>query len=338
MILVFEILLLFDATIAISDSSVGVTLNDVKEMNAHCDYLDNCEQSFRGGDDLSSYTCDCQSICVEYNTCCVDSEYRNATRIPTPRIDDECLRVYGRTDLSVYMIDKCKNRDIPSEPLCESSAEESNDPFLMIPVTSSVTGKIYKNYFCSLCNENINEDQIVFWNLRLTGKTQRVQDSTMPDMLYDTALNSWVVLEDDGSSTTISVKIEPIDFENIRKCKPMITACPKEWKDSSVKEKCEGNYMARIGFYEADNVTMRFYKNPHCALCNFEDLSKYQCDEGVIEIHEHVLDSTLFVKLFVLTNRRNKCEPDQVYDRFAKKCRCNSREFYMENGKCVSRS
>ncbi|GFU41892.1 uncharacterized protein NPIL_675411 [Nephila pilipes] len=96
--------------------------------------------------------------------------------------------------------------------------------------------------------------------------------------------------------------------------------------------------MARIGFYEADNVTMRFYKNPHCALCNSEDLSKYQCEESFIGIQEHALDSTLFVKLFLLTNRKNKCEPDQVYDRFAKKCRCNSRESYMENGKCVSRS
>ncbi|GFU17036.1 uncharacterized protein NPIL_521661 [Nephila pilipes] len=337
MILGFGILLVCGATIVIADSSAGVTLNDIKEMNAHCDYLDNCEQRFWIQDDLFSDSCECQSICVEYNTCCVDSEYRNATRLPTPRTDDECLPVHGRTDLYVYMIDKCKNRDIPSEPLCESSAEESNDPFLMIPVTSSATGKIYKNYFCAICNENVNEDQVAFWNLQLSGKTQRVQDSTMPNILYNTTLESWVVLEDDGSTTTVTVEIEPLDVGKIRKCKPMITACPKEWKDSSVKAKCEGNYMARIGFYEADNVTMRFYKNPHCALCNFEDLSKYKCEEGSIAV-PYFFDSTIFVKLFVLTDRGNKCEPDQVYDRFAKKCRCNSRESYMKNGKCASRS
>ncbi|GFT76752.1 uncharacterized protein NPIL_490611 [Nephila pilipes] len=337
MILVFEILLVCGATIVIADSSAGVTLNDIKELNVHCNYLDNCEQRFGGGDDLSLYTCDCHSICVEYNTCCLDSEYRNTTRLPTPRTDDECLRVYGTPDFFVYMIDKCKNRDIPSEPLCESSAEDSNDPFLMIPVTSSVTGKIYKNYFCALCNENINEYQVAFWDLQPTEKKQRVHNSTMANMMYDTALNSWVVLEDDGSTNTVTVETDYLDIHKIRRCQPMITACPKEWKDSSVKEKCEGNYMARIGFFGADNVTMRFYKNPHCALCNFENLSKYICRKSFFSVTYSVED-TIFVKLFILIDRGNKCESDQVYDRFAKKCRCNSREYDTENGKCVSRA
>ncbi|GFY67005.1 uncharacterized protein TNIN_307231 [Trichonephila inaurata madagascariensis] len=216
-------------------------------MGAHCEYLDTCDAFYRDSDELGSYTCDCKRICAEYNTCCVDSEFRNATLIPSPRTDDECLPVHLRTDLSTYMIDKCKNKDIPSESLCESSAEENNDPFLMIPVTSSVTGKTY-NYFCAICNENTHEDQLVFWNIRLTGKTQRIQNSSVPDMMYDTTVKSWVALEEDGSSTNVSIKIDPGFDLNVRKCKAMITSCPKEWGDVSVKEKCEGNYMARIGF------------------------------------------------------------------------------------------
>ncbi|GFU80934.1 uncharacterized protein TNCV_1276811 [Trichonephila clavipes] len=249
MILMLQVFMPLSNIAVLAGSSADVSVDDLKEMGAHCAYLDTCDAFFRNSDGLGSYTCDCKRICAEYNTCCVDSEFRNATLIPSSRTEDECLPVYGRRDLSAYMIDKCKNKDIPSESLCESSAEENNDPFLMIPVTSSVTGKTYKNYFCAVCNENTHEDQLVFWNINLIGRTERINNSSsVPDMLYDTTLKSWVVLEEDGSSTNVSIKIEP-DFDlNVRKCKAMITICPKEWKDVSVKEKCEGNYMARIGF------------------------------------------------------------------------------------------
>ncbi|GFQ86740.1 uncharacterized protein TNCT_73371 [Trichonephila clavata] len=333
MILMIQAFMLFSNNAVLAD----VTVDDLKEMGAHCVYLDTCDAFFRDSDDLGSYTCDCKSICTGYNTCCVDSEYRNATLIPSPKTEDECLPVYGRVDLSAYMIDKCKNKDIPSESLCGSSAEENNDPFLMIPVTSSVTGKSYKNYFCAVCNENTHEDQLVSWSISLSGKTERIKNSSsVPDMLYDTTLKSWVVLEEDGSSTNVSIKINPVPDLDVRRCKAMITTCPKEWDDLSVKEKCEGNYMARIGFEGVEK--MRWYKNPHCALCNFEDISKYKCEESFIGIKEHIFDSTLFVKLFVLTDRRNKCGPNLVYDRFAKKCRCNSRESFLRDGKCVSRT
>ncbi|GFY46326.1 uncharacterized protein TNIN_316981 [Trichonephila inaurata madagascariensis] len=339
-ILMLQVFTPFSNIAVLAGSSADVSLDDLKEMGAHCEYLDSCDVFFRDSDELGSYTCDCKRICVEYNTCCVDSEFRNATLIPSPRTEDECLPVYGRTDLSAYMIDKCKNKDIPSESLCESSAEENNDPFLMIPVTSTVTGKTYKNYFCAVCNENTHEDQLVFWNINLIGRTERIKNySSVPDMLYDTTLKSWVVLEEDGSSTNVSFKIGPgtdLDDLYVRKCKAMTTTCPKEWKDVSVKEKCEGNYMARIGFNGTEK--MRWYKNPHCALCNFEDISKHRCEESLITIKEHIFDSTLFVKLFVLTDRRNKCGAKFVYDRFAKKCRCNSRESFLKDGKCVSRT
>ncbi|GFR26464.1 uncharacterized protein TNCT_363031 [Trichonephila clavata] len=331
-----QVFMLFTTIVVFADSSADVSLNHLKEMGAHCEYLDTCDIFFRDSDELSSYTCDCKRICAEYNTCCVDSEFRNDTLIPTPKTKDECLSVYGRTDLSAYMIDKCKNKDIPSESLCESSADENNDPFLLIPVTSSVTGKTYKNYFCAVCNENTNEDQLVFWNIMLTGKTQRIRNSLVPDMMYDTAVKSWVVLEEDGSSTNVSIKIDPGYNLNVRKCKAMITTCPKEWEDLSVKEKCEGKYMARIGFEGAEK--MRWYKNPHCALCNFEDISKHKCEENFISIKEFVLDNKLFEGLFILADQRIKCGPKSVYDRFAKKCRCNSRESFWQNGKCVSRT
>ncbi|GFT29288.1 uncharacterized protein NPIL_193391 [Nephila pilipes] len=216
----------FVVAITLADSSVDVTLNDLKELGTHCELQDNCERRlFKGRDDLSFYTCDCTSVCAEYNTCCVDSEYRNAYRIPTREPDDECLPVYGTPDFSVYMIDKCKNRDIPLEPLCESSAEESNDPFLMIPVTSSVTGKIYKNYFCAVCNENIHEHQVAFWNLYLRGKTERILSQSVPDLMYDPDLESWVVLEEDGSCSNVSVALQPLDYVKARKCKPTIATC-----------------------------------------------------------------------------------------------------------------
>ncbi|GFU16789.1 uncharacterized protein NPIL_676051 [Nephila pilipes] len=307
-------------------------------MGTHCVFLDNCEQRLGEEDDLSSYTCDCSSICAAYNTCCVDSEFQNTIRNPIRSPDDECLQVYGRTDLFVYMIDKCKNKDIPTEILCEGNAEESNDPILMIPVTSSATGKIYKNYFCAICNENVNKDLLVFWNLQLTGKTHNINSTPMPYMLYDTSLKSWTVLDDDGSFTNVSVNIEPVRIHDVRRCKPMITTCPKEWDGVSVKEKCEGNYMARIGFYDNDKVFTRWYKNPHCAVCNFESLSKYQCKQST---HIPNMKAARLIKrhvLFQLIWTIHNCDSDQVYDNLANKCRCNARESYMRNGKCIRRT
>ncbi|GIY46923.1 hypothetical protein CEXT_115531 [Caerostris extrusa] len=69
----------------------------------------------------------------------------------------------------VFMVDTCKDVYVAQSSRhvnthiythCRNAAEDNDNPFLMISVTSKVTRTTYKNYFCAVCNEDIYMDQL----------------------------------------------------------------------------------------------------------------------------------------------------------------------------------
>ncbi|GIY72214.1 uncharacterized protein CEXT_8421 [Caerostris extrusa] len=111
----------------------------------------------------------------------------------------------------------------------------------MIPVTSPATGKTYKNYFCSVCNENIeDQDQVIFWELELTGKSPSLGSSSLPDLKYDPIAKSWVVLQDDNTTVNVSINFHIANgaYSWVKRCKAgMISNCSVDWQDASIEKK-----------------------------------------------------------------------------------------------------
>ncbi|GBO44710.1 hypothetical protein AVEN_262978-1 [Araneus ventricosus] len=315
-----------------------ISYSELKDMGADCHPLDNCKKS-RNRDELVSYNCNCGSTCPEFDTCCLDSDYR-VTGIPRALNSDiKCLPVY-RSRIGVFMIGKCQNGDSEIESLCESNGEEADDPFLMIPATSLATEITYKNYFCLVCNEDIDKDQVVLWNLQLQSTSKAVDSSTMPQLRFDNFTRSWMV-DDNGTSAaaTVTIEIEESITSFVKICKAgekgLISNCSKEWTDDSIVQKCAA-YMATVGFFGDDG--WKWYRNPHCALCNYEDVKRRFCKQPILDTRHWSYLDNFFVRLFVLKDEETSCGRKMIFDKFAKKCRCNSRDSVMQDGKCLSRT
>ncbi|GFT02401.1 uncharacterized protein NPIL_302711 [Nephila pilipes] len=320
-------------------SWANVSYSELVQMNAHCYPLDTCQQP-RDSNQLDKYNCDCDSSCVMFDSCCIDSPYRTALAT-----DLKCRKVYKGSH--VYMVDSCRNPDLVPETLCGSDAEERNDLFLVIPVTSLSTGITYKNYFCAVCNENTETDQLILWNLQVRGRFVRlIADNIMPNFKYDTYSKSWRIV---GESIVNIAIVMPNDLEYIvRTCsEELISNCAKEWKDVSVVKKCAA-YMAKIAIVESSQVF--WFRNPHCALCNFKKVEKSKCNN--LEVlksflpnkHKQIRNNTQrnsyhpmsydvssipFLKIFQLHDKP-KCGSRMIYDKLGKKCRCNSQHSLFE--------
>ncbi|GIY72216.1 uncharacterized protein CEXT_8431 [Caerostris extrusa] len=263
---------------------------------------------------------------------------RTSDSTKVTRSDMKCLPVYGSGGLEVNMIDTCKNNRTDSKSLCESNGEDNNDPFLMIPVTSPATGKTYKNYFCSVCNENIeDQNQVIFWNLQLRGKSPSLGSSSLPDLKYDPIAKSWVVLQDDNTTVTVSINLHITDeaITLVKRCKAgMISNCSADWQDASIEKVC---FLHGSGWI-LHNQWLEVVQKSTLCFCNFEDTKSRHCELILFRITWSFIDKTIFVGLFVLKDESKSCGSKMVYDKFAKKCRCNARNSLMKNGQCVSKT
>lgn len=93
--------------------------------------------------------CSCKRNCVVYNNCCPD--YKPVIDGPKPE-DVECVAL--SMDLTFYTVVRCPVdfNDFLISELCSRIVDIKTPPVL-----SSTTGVTYKNVFCAICNEDINE-------------------------------------------------------------------------------------------------------------------------------------------------------------------------------------
>ncbi|GBN11627.1 hypothetical protein AVEN_111511-1 [Araneus ventricosus] len=221
--------------------------------------------------------CDCDSSCSIYGTCCVDSEFRIHNNSLEFKSNLKCLSVYNSPGFEIFMVDSCKN-DETFENLCLSNPDKSNDPFLMIPVTSNVTGITYKNYFCAVCNEEVDSEQLQFWDMQIWGNDTLFKTFSEPQFQFNKTREIWTVNDgknnETSSAVAVTLKIRQNLQATVKYCSTdLIENCPSNWRDEAVALKCRDYMAIVIGF---QNVR---YKNPHCALCNFENLSNLQCEK-----------------------------------------------------------
>ncbi|GFQ65764.1 uncharacterized protein TNCT_106531 [Trichonephila clavata] len=303
----------------------GLAFRDLETLNFTCSIDNNCIETRRTGTDhLNQYNCICDRNCALYDSCCLDSEYRRKSKITKSKGYVKCLSTYGPTTRDVLMIDTCEKPGLISE-LCTANGEDWSDLFLLIPVTSKASNITYKNYYCAVCNENPDADQLEFWAVKIDGKFDLPEDPPVPTLTFHRGRESWILKEDRSMDKprNVTVSIEPLERPEVKYCrKNVVSGCASDWTDTYVKDKCNA-YASIFSVIHKDGTNTR-YKNPHCAVCNHEVIINFKCRE-LLYFKVHFFSRK--VRRFVIENKDRRCRGKGVYDIFSKKCRCNSSKF-----------
>ncbi|GIX75090.1 uncharacterized protein CDAR_479421 [Caerostris darwini] len=101
------------------------------------------------------------------------------------------------------MVDACARRYI-GDSLCTGSATNSDDPLLMVLVTSTVTGTTYRNYFCARCNEGVDAEHLEPWNFEVVIWEEGLEEFSLSQLKYDRTFRSWT-LKKGNSSVTVQM-------------------------------------------------------------------------------------------------------------------------------------
>ncbi|XP_047473640.1 uncharacterized protein LOC125028247 isoform X3 [Penaeus chinensis] len=178
----------------------------------------------------------------------------------------------------------------------------------MWPSPSRVTNITYVNYYCALCNDDAYDIQN--WTINIAcNPDERPENSTIAEFMgnatYYPGLRQWVrlVYKTDeagrsrrerqicytqiaefldtqrfGGRPCIYPKSECLTkFVGRNKCQEQVRHCDPDWPDRTDFEKCE-RYSLMMAFTDT-RKRVTYYKNPHCARCNFVNASvgELQC-------------------------------------------------------------
>ncbi|GIY60520.1 uncharacterized protein CDAR_181771 [Caerostris darwini] len=336
------------------------------EQGVNCDPVDSCEKvpgprSYGVSRRSKGRNCRCDDACgLE---CCFDAEFKSSTSRAKLKENEKCI--IDDAHEPAYMVDTC-GRGYAGDSLCTSSGKDNDDPLLMIPVTSTATGTTYKNYFCALCNEDVDDEHLEPWNLEVVVRVRSLEEFSLTQLKYNRATQAWMLVEGNSSVTVYVTAMVPDSLQStVVPCKfRLVDRCAHNWSDANVEAKCN-SYMSLV----EDKTGLR-YRNPYCAICNYVDIEDIDCVHlpgrrrgggyggghgvgyggghgggyggghgggyggghgGGYGGHGGV--GFRLIKLFYLKDKR--CEKDMVYDKFHDVCRCNARISIMKDGKCV---
>ena len=143
------------------------------------------------------------------------------------------------------------------DPLCKTI--DSSDLLTGLPVVDENEGVVYRNVFCARCNSVVNTS---YW--QLVADCGRIPSSVLPT---DNAKLTSFIRENCSINYTPTVRQQP----HIKRCLAAQSNCSSNERLNAqpiLEELCS--------FY-ALPVCGNPYKNPHCALCNGDDITKYDC-------------------------------------------------------------
>ncbi|CAL1283290.1 unnamed protein product [Larinioides sclopetarius] len=349
---IFKQISLQIAVVVFSFSSIyAYEYEEIRKWNASCHPKDTCSVP-RDLDDSDKHNCDCSSLCVLYDTCCIDSQFLNISS-KYERIAS--CRPSGQQEEYIFMVDACPTsyngpQDIRRR--CEQNDKNWSDPFNNIPVTHLLSQKTYKSLFCAICNGE-NPKELVMWQIfldcsYLNSNTICTEDKNfvLSNMVYIREKGMWGLWSYDPESDwnfrylTISYRMPEGIKKFTTECRPnVVSECHPTWKNQKIKRLCE-NYMGVVYF---TNTT---YRNIHCAFCNYEtNMTTMSCHETMVSPFKGGPSMNFGVLLDIDLSDgdkvgmvEKKCEQDQVFDPFKKRCRdieCPLPGYSLQNGKCV---
>ena len=319
--------------------------------------------------DWKKRNCFCDNLCEMYGDCCVDAPIYQMSHQSQNHLNFECvsMKQYG----DIYMRHQCgtewdvtDKNDALIKDFCEN-LDSKSDPFGTTPVTNTISGVTYRNYYCAICNKDASPGTLQFWRPRLECPTlnahvQRFKNISkefvVAHLRFSKARNVWGIdISMGGVEVFHDCYIDPVVPESIshrlRLCsgRNTITSCPPDYSgNQTIKELCE-SYTALV--FEPS----KSFRNVHCAICNNASLESLYClNLGPLGRSKFRQNFNLisFAILFDIGGDLNEpvgggfhpnpdspnCDKDKVFDPFFKKCRsvyCRQSNVVYKNGECV---
>ena len=251
-------------------------------------------------------TCWCDGKCIQYGDCCHDyqptteeltnfDKYKHKWTTLKSRVT--CKYFPPISNRPLYIVTDCPRDSFSSDVIrtrCETSLNRSSVAFskkLMmaklrklrknptgrskkavktkryeylnyIPV-SGLTGQVvYRNAFCALCN---SEYRFVFFRLEIFSKRAFRADELRNSSAIRIRLRE--------AQLHRKYRYRPPAGFPTRPCVPTVSECGSTWDDDDTKRKCLGpTALVR------DYLTGHVYRNVHCALCNWVNVTRLRCE------------------------------------------------------------
>ncbi|XP_069982635.1 uncharacterized protein [Penaeus vannamei] len=255
--------------------------------------------------------CYCDDDCIRYGDCCLDkaeADWGDGREEGSGRFS--CRKIhYLDSELGILMIDNClpAYQGHPFERMCLQNVTREAYTFVLdVAVTSRATNITYANYYCALCNDDASD--LHNWTINIICNTQEIlkdfsKVEFMSKATYYPGRREWKRFtykseEDEQKGIyeethTCSCQINEFksaeDFAGRfggRPCiypkkeiigddqnspKEQVRRCHPDWPDRIDFEKCQ-RYSLMMTYGSTENSVT--YKNPHCASCNFANVSQ----------------------------------------------------------------
>ncbi|VVC30072.1 GPCR, family 2-like,Somatomedin B domain,GPCR, family 2, secretin-like [Cinara cedri] len=278
--------------------------------------------------------CMCDHDCQTYGDCCTDYPYfdpvkqqRAAAQHVCVEIDSAAAETSAATESmadasnGAQALAKCPATwsDRWIQDACETPPRVGK-AYGMIdnPVTSRLTGRVYRNRFCAVCNGDAADTVLSATKIvcdDLIDVDSELEHSKVLDTLrYNDTTGRWAV---QYANYTYDCAIKTV-LPAISAIRPCITGtvgtCHPKWpKDDNIRSDCEA-YTTVV--YKG----IETYKNPHCAMCNHVAVQNLTC-KGLLDLRAapHLFS---FSALFIVQPDARKCRgrSDKFFDPFSKTC------------------
>ena len=167
----------------------------------------------------------------------------------------QCVDVNKSGSYGVIMKTDCPGDNV--DPLCETI--DSSDLLTGLPVVDEHEGVVYRNVFCARCNSVASTS---YW--KLAADCGHIPSSALP--------------KDNAKLMAFIMKYCSINYSPTVQQQPYIKKCLAAKNNCSSKERVGAQPILKelCSFY-ALPVCGNSYKNPHCALCSGDDITRYDC-------------------------------------------------------------
>lgn len=256
--------------------------------------------------------CYCDDDCIRYGDCCLDkaeADWGDGREEGSGRFS--CRKIhYLDSELGILMIDNClpAYQGHPFERMCLQNVTREAYTFVLdVAVTSRATNITYANYYCALCNDDASD--LHNWTINIICNTQEIlkdfskvefmskatyypgrrewkrftyksEEDEQKGIYEEThtcscQINEFKSAEDFagrfGGRPCIYPKKEIIGDDQNSPKEQQVRRCHPDWPDRIDFEKCQ-RYSLMMTYGSTENSVT--YKNPHCASCNFANVSQ----------------------------------------------------------------
>lgn len=323
----------------------GTCTGKITAISGHPNMMDDV--------DFSGARCFCDDDCHSYRDCCPDIVSAvGLQKDPVSPLLLDCAGWQNGLDAhTFYMVRSCPFQDRFSK-LCtlESIPEEKYDYKFDVPVLNSKSGVWFQNIFCAICHNQ--EDNLASLSLKFKCSENLTAHEAITHGHYEPHTLTWKMTKDINSpKCELDVVLgnggddyDDYIMKHSRRCIPHEHKCAANWTDTAVKKLCLS--YSYIVYTRKFGNTRKYYKNPHCALCNYVEPREMNC--MFQKPNRRIPPSlSLVLKLNWELGAQNmqqaNCQlPHGVYDPLHKKCMriedaCGN-EYVFEDGKCVHNS